>query len=75
MAEKNIPLPPKIPQSSKDLRRAICLLGSRTKVELSSKSQRELVALIGRYPNQEESATWKQSLKQLIKLEQEACSE
>lgn len=72
MPKKKIPLPPKLPQSSKDLERAICLLGNRVKAELSNKPQQELVALVGRYPNQEEAAAWKQNLKQSIKVEQKA---
>ena len=64
-------LPPQIPQSEEKLERAICLLGSRTKVELSSKSALELVALMGRYPNPQEAAVWKQYLKQMIKSKQQ----
>ncbi len=71
MANKKIPLPPQIPQSSKDVERAICLLGSRTKVELSGKPQQELIALVGRYPNPQEAATWKQHLKQMVKSKQQ----
>ncbi len=71
MAKEKIPLPPQIPQSEKKLERAICLLGSRTKVELSSKSAQELVALMGRYPNPQEAALWKQYLKQMLKSKQQ----
>ena len=71
MTNKKIPLPPQIPQSSKDVERAICLLGSRTKVELSGKPAQELVALIGRYPNPQEAAAWKHHLKQMVKSKQQ----
>ena len=64
-------LPPQIPQSEEKLERAICLLGSRTKVELSSKSALELVTLMGRYPNPQEAAFWKQYLKQMLKSKQQ----
>jgi hypothetical protein len=67
MTKQKMPLPPQIPQSEEKLERAICLLGSRSKVELSSKSARELVALMGRYPNPEEAVVWKQYLKQTLK--------
>jgi hypothetical protein len=68
MLKQKMSLPPQIPQSSKDMERAICLLGNRVKAELSSKPKQELMALIGRYPNREEAADWKQSLKQLSKV-------
>ncbi len=71
MANEKILLPPQIPQFSKDVERAICLLGSRTKVELSGKSAQELIALVGRYPNPQEAATWKQHLKQIVKSKQQ----
>jgi hypothetical protein len=67
MPKQKMQSPPQIPQSEKKLERAICLLGSRTKVELSSKSVQELVALVGRYPNPQEAAVWKQFLKQMLK--------
>ncbi len=67
MAREKKPLLPQIPQSEKKLERAICLLGSRTKVELSSKSAQELIALMGRYPDPQEAAVWKQHLKQTLK--------
>ena len=68
---KKMQLPPQIPQFEEKLERAICLLGSRTKVELSSKSAQELVALMGRYPNPQEAVLWKQYLKQMIKSKQQ----
>ena len=71
MPKQKMPLPPQIPQSEEKLERAICLLGSRTKVELSSKSALELVALVGRYPNPQEAAAWKQCLKQTFKSKQQ----
>ncbi len=71
MPKQKVPLPPQIPQSEKKLERAICLLGSRIKVELSSKPAQELVALVGRYPNPQEAALWKQFLKQMLKSKQQ----
>ena len=71
MPKKKMQSLPQIPQSEKKLERAICLLGSRTKVELSSKSVQELVALVGRYPNPQEAAVWKQFLKQMLKSKQQ----
>ncbi len=68
---KKMQLPPQIPQFEEKLERAICLLGSRTKVELSSKSAQELVALMGCYPNPQEAAVWKQYLKQRVKSKQQ----
>ena len=71
MHKQKIPLLPQIPQTEEKLERAICLLGSRIKVELSSKPQQELVALVGRYPNPQEAAAWKQCLKQTFKSKQQ----
>ena len=75
MPKQKMPLPPQIPQSEEKLERAICLLGSRTKVELSSKSAQELVALVGRYPNPQEAVLWKQFLKQMLKSKQQCCGD
>jgi hypothetical protein len=60
-------LPPKLPNTSESLQRAILLLGNRTKTELTDKSRRELVELLGAYPSAEQASTWKQRLKQLVK--------
>jgi hypothetical protein len=71
MLKQKIPLLPQIPESEAKLERAICLLGSRTKVELSSKPAQELVALVGRYPNPQEAVVWKQTLRQILKSKQQ----
>ena len=71
MPKQKMQSPQQIPQSEKKLERAICLLGSRTKVELSSKSVQELVALVGRCANPQEAAVWKQFLKQTLKSKQQ----
>ena len=68
-------LPPQIPQSKDKLERAISLLGNRLQAELKSKPAQELMSLLGRYPNPEEAIAWKQSLKKLIKVQQEAHNE
>jgi hypothetical protein len=70
MSKFNQQLPPQIPQSRDKIERAICLLGSRVKGELTSKPQQELSDLVGRYPNPLEATAWKQSLKQLLKQKQ-----
>ena len=70
MSKFNQQLPPQIPQSKDKIERAICLLGSRVKGELTSKPQQELSAVVGRYPNPLEATAWKQSLKQLLKQKQ-----
>ncbi|HIK26630.1 MAG: hypothetical protein N3E45_09365 [Oscillatoriaceae bacterium SKW80] len=59
--------PPKIPDNPRELERAICLLGNRTKNELGTKSRLELKNLIGIYPTAEEAASWKQTLKAISK--------
>jgi hypothetical protein len=59
--------PPKIPGTSKGLKRAVLLLGNRTKGELTDKPKGELVELVGAYPTKEQASLWKQSLKQLAK--------
>lgn len=60
-------LPLKIPSNTSDLQRLICLLGNRTKSELTGKSKQELIDLSGTYPTVEQAALWKSSLKQLLK--------
>jgi hypothetical protein len=60
-------LPPLIPGTAESLQRAIVLLGSRVKAELTTKPKRELVELIGTYPTPEQAFVWKTQLKQLTK--------
>jgi hypothetical protein len=60
-------LPPKLPNTSEALQRAVLLLGNRTKTELTDRSRRELEQLLGAYPSIEEASIWKQRLKQLSK--------
>lgn len=60
-------LPPKIPGTTEQLLRVICLLGNRTKAELKKKAQLELIDLIGVYPSSTQATAWKQYLRQLSK--------
>lgn len=60
-------LPPLIPGTAEGLQRAIILLGSRVKGELTNKPKGELVELIGTYPTPEQAVVWKAQLKQLSK--------
>lgn len=60
-------LPPVIPGTAEGLQRAIVLLGSRVKGELTNKPKSELVELIGTYPTPEQAVVWKSQLKQLSK--------
>jgi hypothetical protein len=59
-------LPPKLPNTSEALQRAILLLGNRTKTELTDKSRYELVELLGSYPSAEQAAVirWSETLAQ-----------
>lgn len=58
----------KIPQTLDKLARAIALLGSRTKVELTKKPRAELEELIGFYPSAERALEIKSELKKELKL-------
>ncbi|HEY9706677.1 MAG TPA: hypothetical protein V6D48_00565 [Oculatellaceae cyanobacterium] len=60
-------LPPVIPGTAEGLQRAIVLLGSRAKGELTNKPKGELMELIGTYPTPEQAVVWKSQLKQLTK--------
>lgn len=60
-------LPPVIPGTAEGLQRAIVLLGSRAKGELTNKPKGELMELIGAYPTPEQAVVWKSQLKQLTK--------
>lgn len=70
MLKQKVPPPPQIPQSEKKLERAICLLGNRIQAELNTKSAQELIELLGRYPNSQEAAAWKQFLKKMLESKQ-----
>lgn len=59
------PLPPQIPETLAEIERAIMLLGSRWRCELTNKARNELEGLIGRYPSVKEAALWKSALKGL----------
>ena len=52
------PYPSRVPESKAELERVICLLGSRSKVELKKKAHEELVALLGTYPTLSRSQTF-----------------
>lgn len=65
-------LPPLIPGTAEGLQRAVVLLGSRVKAELTTKPKRELEELIGTYPTPEQAVVWKTHLKQLTKGQWEA---
>ena len=56
-------LPPRLPQSEEDLKRAIILLGNRKQVELKTDARRQLESLIGVYPTIQEAALWKRVLR------------
>lgn len=70
MDKQKVPPPAQIPRSQEKLERAICLLGNRIQAELNTKSAQELIGLLGRYPNPQEAAGWKQFLKQRLKSKQ-----
>ena len=55
----------KVPEDIQDLDRAVMLLGSRTKGDLTPKTRKELIALIGSYPAEKRAAEWKLTLKRL----------
>jgi hypothetical protein len=56
-------LPPRLPQSEEDLKRAIILRGNRKQVELTTDARRQLESLIGVYPTIKEAALWKRVLR------------
>lgn len=62
---------PWIPETEKQLGRAIALLGNRVKAESTPKVRAELESLIGIYPTEEQAATWKSKLKAIRKQRQE----
>jgi len=58
-------LPPRVPPELAELDALVCLLGNRTKNELSAKSRRRLIELCGAYPDANTAAAWKLALRQL----------
>ena len=56
-------LPPRLPQNSAELKRAIILLGNRKQVELNKHAQHELEKLIGVYPTVKEAKIWKRVIR------------
>ncbi|MBX7223368.1 MAG: hypothetical protein K1Y36_25875 [Blastocatellia bacterium] len=70
-AKKTIPAcPPRVPQTAKELNRAILLLGFRSRCDLQPGARDELRALVGSYPLPETAALWKATLKQIRKQNQ-----
>ena len=63
MTQTEAERPPVIPLSTPALARAIMLLGSRAKGELTPKRRVELAELVGRYPSAAEAQLWKRYLK------------
>ena len=59
--------PPRVPQTAKELNRAILLLGFRSRCDLQPGARDELRALVGSYPQPETAAVWKATLKQIRK--------
>lgn len=60
-------LPPRLPQTKRELDRCIILLGNRKQVELNTHARRELESLIGVYPTVREAALWKRVLRRACK--------
>jgi hypothetical protein len=58
-----IPLPPRLPENSRELERAIMLLGERKKTELDTQARNELLHLLGVYPTVREASFWKRVLR------------
>lgn len=58
-----ISLPPRLPQTEAELKRAIILLGNRKQVELKTEARHELESLIGVYPTIKEAALWKRVIR------------
>ena len=56
-------LPPRLPQNSAELKRAIILLANRKQVELNKHAQHELEKLIGVYPTVKEATIWKRVMR------------
>jgi hypothetical protein len=62
-----ISLPPRLPQTKRELDRCLILLGNRKQVELRTQARRELESLIGVYPTVSEAALWKRMLRRACK--------
>jgi hypothetical protein len=62
-----ISLPPRLPQTKRELDRCIILLGNRKQVELNTHARRELESLLGVYPTVREAALWKRVLRRACK--------
>jgi hypothetical protein len=60
-------LPPRLPQTERELDRCIILLGNRKQVELKTHARRELESLLGVYPTVSEAALWKRVLRRACK--------
>ena len=58
-------LPPKTPESLRELERAIILLGARAKGTLTKSRRKELIDLVGAYPDAAAAGIWKACLKPL----------
>ena len=59
--------PPRVPQTAKELNRAILLLGFRSRCDLQPGARDELRALVGSYPLPETAALWKATLREIRK--------
>ena len=58
-----ISLPPRLPKTEAELKRAIILLGNRKQVELKAGARQQLEGLIGVYPSVKEATLWKRVLR------------
>ena len=58
-------LPPRVPTELEELDRLICLLGNRTKADLTPKSRKALIGLCGAYPDGTTASLWKAELRQI----------
>jgi hypothetical protein len=70
--DKDLPLPPVVPNTVEDIERAVVLLGNRVRNELRRGPRHELEALIGKYPTRTDAVAWKISLKRMRKELMEA---
>ncbi|MBX7224015.1 MAG: hypothetical protein K1Y36_29130 [Blastocatellia bacterium] len=61
--------PPRVPQTAKELNRAILLLGFRSRCDLQPGARDELRALVGSYPLPETAAVWKATLREIRKAQ------
>lgn len=56
-------LPPRLPETVKEVEQAVMLCGSRAKGDLRAPARRLLEQLIGKYPTVAEANRWKRTLK------------